>query len=112
MGKFDIFNKFNSAVIIVNDKKEVVFKNNLFRRTFPDFVSLKKFSHKLDYNVYALESSDVFSLHSPILQALESKEDFFAHVFYQSNDNSYLYYDMTVSKNGKYNIIVFTDVTS
>lgn len=112
MGKFDIFNKFNSAVIIVNDKKEVVFKNNLFRRTFPDFVSLKKFSHKLDYNVYALESSDVFSLHSPILRALESKEDFFAHVFYQSNDNSYLYYDMTVSKNSKYNIIVFTDVTS
>jgi len=110
MGKFDIFNKFNSSVIIINEKKEIVFKNNLFKRTFPDFESLKKFSHKLDYNVYALEISDV-SVHSPIIQALESKEDFFAHVRYQVLDNSYLYYDMNVSKKGRYNIVVFTDVT-
>ena len=48
MGKFDLFNKFNNAVIIVNDKKDVVFKNNLFNRVFPDFENLKKFSHKLN----------------------------------------------------------------
>ncbi len=111
MGKFDIFNKFNSAVIVVNDKKEVVFRNNFFKRAFPDFKDLKKFSHKLDYNVYALEIDNV-SVHSPIFQALEAKEDFFAHVIYQSVDNTYLHYDMTVSKKGKYSIIVFTDVTS
>ena len=46
MGKFELFNKFNSAVIVVNDKKEVVFKNNLFKRVFSDFDNLKKFSHK------------------------------------------------------------------
>lgn len=111
MGKFDIFNKYSSAVIVINDKKEVVFKNNLFRRVFSDFESLKKFSHKLDYNVYAIDSNNV-SVHSPIIQALESNEDFSAYVSYQSADNKYLYYDMSASKKGKYNIIVLTDVTS
>ncbi len=111
MGKFDIFNKYDSAVIIINEKKEVVFKNNLFKRTFKDFKSLEKFSHKLYCKVYALEIADE-SVRSPILQALKSKEDFFAHVMYQTTDSRYLYYDMTVFKKGSYNIIVFTDVTS
>ena len=111
MGKFDIFNKFNSAVIVVNNKKEVVFRNNFFKRVFPDFEDLKKFSHKLDYNVYALEIDNV-SVHSPIFQALEAKEDFFAHVVYQTVENTYQHYDMTVSKKGTYSIIVLTDVTS
>ena len=60
MGKFDIFNKYDSAVIIINEKKEVVFKNNLFKRTFKDFKSLEKFSHKLYCKVYALEIADEF----------------------------------------------------
>ena len=110
MGKFDLFNKFNSAVIVINDKKEVVFTNNFFKRIFPDFENLQKFSHKFDCSVYPLESANL-SDHSPILQALKSKEDFFAHVFYQSVNREYQYYDMTVSKKGKYNIVVFTDVT-
>ena len=111
MGKFDIFNKFNSAIIVINSKKEVVFRNNPFKRAFPDYESLKKFSHKIDYNVYAIESNNV-SVHSPILQAFESKEDFFAHVSYQNSDGNLLYYDMNASKKGTYTIIVFTDVTA
>lgn len=111
MGKFDIFNKFSSAVIVVDEKREVVFRNNLFKRVFADFSTLKKFSHKFDCSVYALESNDV-SATSPIIQALNSPEDFFAHVYYQTSNNKYLYYDMSASKKGKYSIIVFTDVTS
>ena len=68
MGKFDILKKFNSAVIVINKEKEVVFKNNLFKRTFSDFDNLKKFSHKLYYNVYPIESNNV-SVHSPVVQA-------------------------------------------
>jgi len=94
MGKFDIFNKFNSATAIINNKNEVVFRNNMFKRTFPDFYTLDKFSHKLNYEVCALISNDV-SVHSPILQALISKEDFSAHVLYQISPETYRYYDMS-----------------
>ena len=111
MGKFDIFNKFNSAVIVLDEKKEAIFRNNVFKRLFPDFSSIKKFAHKLYYDVYALDSNDM-NVHSPILQALESKEDFSAHVMYQSGGNDYSYYDINSTKKGIYTIIVMTDVTA
>ncbi len=111
MGKFDLFNKFNSAVLVVNEKQEFVFANNVFKRVFPDFENIKKFSHKLNYSVCALESNDV-SVHSPIVQALKSLQDFSAYVIYQTSSNDYFYYDMNTTKKGKYTIIVFTDVTA
>jgi signal transduction histidine kinase len=110
MGKFSLFNKFNSAVIVVNDSKEVIYCNNVFKRNFPDFESLKKFSHKLNYNVCALVSNDV-EVHSPILQALASPQDFSAHVLYQTSSNDYFYYDMMATRKGHNLVIVFTDVT-
>ena len=111
MGKFDLFNKFNSAVIVINSNKEVVFRNNVFRRIFPDFKTLEKFSHKLNYNVCALVSNDV-TVHSPISQALASKEDFSAYITYQTFSNELYYYDMNATQKGKYHMIVLTDVTA
>ena len=86
MGKFDLFNKFNSAVIVLNNNSDAVFRNYVFKRIFPDFDNVKKFSHKLNYNVCALVSNDVI-VHSPIAQAIASKEDFSAHVTYQNANN-------------------------
>ena len=111
MGKFDLFNKFNSAVIVINNNKEAVFRNNVFKRIFPDYKNLEKFSHKLNYNVCALVSNDV-SVHSPIVQALASTEDFSAYITYQTSGNEFFYYDMNSTRKGQYNIIVFTDVTA
>ena len=111
MGKFDLFNKFSSAVIVINTEKETVFKNNVFKRSFPDFKNLEKFSHKLNYSVCALVSNDV-KVHSPIAQALNSFQDFSAFVTYQTANNDLFYYDMNSTKKGSYNIIVFTDVTA
>ena len=111
MGKFDIFNKYNSAVAVIGENEDVVYKNNVFKRVFPDFINLQKFSHKLNYNVCALISNNV-DVHSPILQALQSVEDFSAHVLYQSSNNDYFYYDLNSTKKGKYTILVFTDVTA
>ncbi len=111
MGKFDLFNKFNSAVIVINSARETVFRNNVFKRVFPDFKTLEKFSHKLNYNVCALVSNDV-TVHSPINQAINSKEDFSAFITYQTSNNDLYYYDMNATKKGAYNIIVFTDVTA
>ncbi len=111
MGKFDLFNKFNSAVIVLNENKETVFRNNVFKRVFFDFENIKKFSHKLNYEVCALVSNDV-TVHSPVLQAFKSPQDFSAHVTYQTAGNEYFYYDMNTTKKGRYCIIVFTDVTA
>ena len=111
MGKFDFFNKFNSAVLVIDEKQNIVFTNNVFKRVFPDFYNLKKFSHKLNYSVCALISNDV-EVHSPIFQAINSPQDFSAHVLYQSVGNDYFYYDLNTTKKGKYITLVFTDVTA
>ena len=111
MGKFDIFNKFNSAVVVVDENLNVVYRNNVFKRTFSDFTSVQKFSHKLNYEVCALVSNDV-DVHSPIHQAINSPQDFSAHVLYQSSGNSYSYFDLVSTKKGKHIVLVFTDVTA
>ena len=72
MGKFDLFNKFNSAVIIIGENKETIFVNNVFKRTFKDFDNIKRFAHKLDYDVVALEMNGT-TVFSPIYQAFNSK---------------------------------------
>ena len=111
MGKFDLLNKFNSAVIVIDKNFNAVFRNNVFKRVFDDFETLEKFSHKLNYSVCALVSNDV-EVHSPILQAMSSPEDFSAHVLYQSASNDFFYYDMSATKKGDNLIIFFTDVTA
>ncbi len=109
MGRFDIFNRFNSAVMVVRDDRTVVFKNNVFKRIFSDFTTLKSFSHKLNYEICPL-SGDMFA-NDPISQALASNQDFSAHVSYQTRTNDFLYFDMNATSRTKYHMIILTDVT-
>ncbi len=110
MEKFEFFNRFNSAVMVVREDKTVVFKNNVFKRYFSDFTTLKSFSHKLNYEICALNSGDMLT-HNPISQALISNEDFSSHVSYLTKNNDYMFFDMNTTKRNNYHIIIFTDVT-
>ncbi len=111
MRKFDIFNQFRDAVIIVNKKGDVVYKNYTFKRWFKSFVDLKKFSHNTNFNICPLTSENLEN-YSPIWHALNSKENFFACVSYQNDSGKIFYYDLTVLKKGKYSVLFFTDVSA
>ena len=111
MKKFDIFNQFRDAVIIVNHTGDVVYRNSTFKRWFYDFTDLTKFSHNTNFNACPLNSEDIEN-YSPIWHAINSKENFFASVSYQNAQNKILYYDMTVQKRGKYSIFFFSDVSA
>lgn len=111
MRKFDIFNQFRDAVIIVNKKRDVVYKNYTFKRWFKSFSDLKKFSHNTNFNICPLNSENLEN-YSPIWHALSSKENFFACVSYQDEDGKVYYYDLTVLKKGRYSILFFTDVSA
>ncbi len=109
--KFEFFNKFNSPVMVVNNNVELVYKNNVFNRCFPDFKTLKNFLHKINYEICPLDSEDT-EIHSPIIQAIRSKESFVAHISYQYKQTGFYYYDINTVKRNKYTIIFFSDVTS
>lgn len=112
MKKFEFFNQFNNPVLVINNsQKEVKYTNNAFKRSFPDFTTLQKFSHKLNSEIYLLNSDD-WELHLPLIQAMRSKEDFVTHVSYQNKNNEYTYYDINALKRKGYTIVFFTDVTT
>lgn len=122
MEKFEFFNEYPNPVFVVdNETCEVKYCNNAFKRAFPDFATLKKFSHKLNCDICPVDTSD-WELHSPIIQAIRSKETFVTHVSYQDKSD-YKYYDITARKrgrgqgknndnDGKYTMIFFIDKTA
>ena len=111
MKKFDIFNQFRDAVLIINDRKEVVYQNYTFKRWFPEFSNLKKFSHNSNFDICPLNSENIEN-YSPIYHALTCRENFFACVSYQFNREKILYYGLSVIKKGKYSIFFFSDVSA
>lgn len=111
MKKFDFFNQYRDPVVVVRGYEDVVFKNNTFCRVFKQFENIKKFAHKLNFDICLLDSEN-FDLYSPIYQAIISKENFFSRVSYISQSGENLYYDMTAVKRGEYTIFFFTDVSS
>ncbi len=111
MKKFDIFRQFRDAVIILNKKREVVYRNHTFKRWFKDFTNLKKLSHHSSFDICPLNSENI-EIYSPIYHAIISKENFFARISYQSELNRILYYDLQAVKKGNYTILFFTDVSA
>ncbi len=111
MKKFSFLNQFPDAVIVTNKLGDVVFQNNAFKRRFPNFSNLKKFSHNMNFDICPLNSENV-EIYSPIYHALNSKEDFFALVSYEISTNNILYFYLTAIKKKKYTVIFMTDVTA
>ncbi len=111
MKKFDFFRQFRDAVLIVNKKGDVVYRNHTFKRWFKSFVSLKKMSHNSSFEICPLDVESI-EIYSPIYHALNSKEDFFARISYQSELNRIFYYDLQALKKGNYTIMFFTDVSA
>lgn len=111
MKKFDIFRQFRDAVIILNKKQEVVYRNHTFKRWFKDFTNIKKLSYHSSFDICPLNSENI-EIYSPIYHAVISKENFFARISYQSELNRIFYYDIQAFKKGNYTIIFFTDVSA
>lgn len=111
MKKFDFFRQFRDAVLVLNKKREVVYKNHTFKRWFKDFTNLKKLSHHSSFDICPLNSENI-EIYSPIYHAVVSKENFFARISYQSELNRIYYYDLQAIKKGGYTIIFFTDVSA
>lgn len=111
MNKYEFFSKFNDAVIIINDKKEVLYINSAFKRVFKDFASLQKFSHQLNFDVCTLDGDNVEGF-SPIYQAIKSPQNFFAFVSCHNPQKEIQYFNITAIKRSKYVVIIFDNVTA
>lgn len=111
MKKFDFFNQYRDPVIIIKNYEEVVFKNNVFCNVFPNFGDIRKFAHKMTFEMCPMDSENI-DLFSPVFQAIVSKENFFARTIYTSSNSETCYYDLIAIKRRAYTIIVLRDVSS
>lgn len=111
MNKYEFFSKFNDAVIIINTNKEVLYTNSAFKRTFADFSDLKKFSHRLNFEICTLDG-DSMEVYSPFYQAITSPQNFFACVTYQNAQKQIMHFNITSIKRNRYVVIIFNDVTA
>lgn len=110
MKKFEIFNSFKEPIIVIDNNKNVVYKNKGFEKNFSDFNTLQKFSHKINFyvDVCAISADDI-STYSPISQALISKESYTAIVSYRSTEMKY--YNISAFKRARYSVLIFKDIT-
>lgn len=111
MKKFTIFNRFRDAVIITNQNKEVVYKNNTFKRWFPEFSDIKKFSHNANFDICPLDTENPEN-YSPIYNAMISKEDFSARISYQNDSGKLQYFDLYSVRKWKYTLMFFSDISA
>ncbi len=111
MKKFDFFNQYRDPVFVVKGHEDIVFKNNTFCRVFKSFDNLRKFAHLINFDMCPLNSENLDS-YSPIFQAVESKQNFFACVNYSGEFGENTYYELTSVKRGDYTIIFLTDVSA
>lgn len=110
MRKFDFFSQFRDAVIVTDNKYNVIYKNHSFERVFQNFTDIKKFSHNTNFEICPL-SNDGIENYSPIFNAINSKEDFFSRISYQVPPSETKFFDLTAIKRNKYTIMIFSDVT-
>lgn len=110
MRKFDFFSQFRDAVIVTNNKYNVVYKNHSFERVFKNFTDIKKFSHNTNFEICPL-NNDGIENYTPIFNAMNSKEDFFSRISYQVTPSEIKYFDLTAIKRSRYTIMIFSDVT-
>ena len=111
MKKFAFFNRIRDAVIITNHNKEAVYKNNTFKRWFPEFSDIKKFSHNANFDICPLETENPEN-YSPIYNAMMSKEDFSARISYQNDSGRLQYFDLYSVRKWKYTLMFFSDISA
>ena len=111
MQKFGIFNQYREAILVLNDKFEVLFTNNVFKRVFGKTIDIKRFAHKFNFDICLLDTENIEFV-SPIFQAVCSKQNFTANATYKGENSDFLYYEISTIKKQKYTILFLSDISA
>lgn len=111
MQKFSIFNQYRDAILVLNDKFEVLFTNNVFRRTFGKTIDIKRFAHSFNFDICLLDTENI-ELISPIFQAVCSIENFTANAAFRNENSEIFYYEISTIKKQKYTILFLNDISA
>lgn len=111
MKKFSIFNEYRVAVLVLNDKFEILFANNVFNRVFGETIDIRRFAHRFNFDICLLDTENI-ELVSPIFQAVCAKQNFYTTVNYRSENSGNLYYELSTIKKQNYTILFLNDISA
>ncbi len=111
MRKFNIFNQYRDAILVLNDRFEVLFTNNVFKRTFGKTIDIRRFAHSFNFDICLLDTENI-EMVSPIFQAVCAKENFTTIVNYRGENSENIYYELSTIKKQKYTILFLNDVSA
>jgi hypothetical protein len=107
---FDFFNNFLIPVLVLDKNNKPLYKNVVFNEVFSEFSSIKKFLHKFNFDLCAFENESL-EMFSPIYQAINSEQNFFARVTYQDIEHELLYFDFYCQQFENCRVLTFNDIT-
>ena len=108
---FSIYNNFFSAILILDSKQKIVFKNVVFTKTFGNIKNLEKFSNCFSFDVCILDSDNLLEA-TPLNFAIHSKESFSALASYQKTKEQILYFQISSFNDGEHKILAFKNITN
>lgn len=111
MQKFSIFNQYRDAILVLNDRFEVLFTNNVFKRIFGKTIDIKQFAHSFNFDICLLDTENI-ELISPIFQAVHAKENFTTNAVYRGENSEIFYYELSTIKKQNYTILFLHDISA
>lgn len=107
---FDIYNNFETAVLIIDSSEKIVFKNISFLKTFGNIKHLEKFSNYFSFDICVLDSDNLLNS-TPLNFAISSKESFCAHAVYQKAKEQFFNFLITAFYIGENKLLAFKNIT-
>ncbi len=111
MRKFSIFNQYRDAILVLNDRFEVLFCNNVFKRIFGKTIDIRRFAHSFNFDICLLDTENI-EMVSPIFQAVLAKENFTANITFRSENSENIYYELSTIKKQNYTILFLHDISA
>ena len=111
MQKFSIFNQYRNAILVLNDRFEILFTNNVFKRTFGKTIDIKRFAHSFNFDICLLDTENIEMI-SPIFQAVNATENFTTNAAFRNENSEIFYYELSTIKKQNYTILFFNNISA
>ena len=111
MQKFSIFNQYRDAILVLNDRFEILFTNNVFKRTFGKTIDIRRFAHSFNFDICLLDTENIEMI-SPIFQAVNATENFTTNAAFRNENSEIFYYELSTIKKQKYTILFFNNISA
>lgn len=108
---FSLYNNFNTAVLILDSSKKIVFRNLQFVKSFGSIKNFDKFSNYFSFDICVLDSENLLNA-NPVNFAIDSPESFCANATYQKTKDQFFYYLINSFNSNGYKVVLFKNITT